>query len=288
MTSDAVPDASPDASTALSTASVAILPGQRRGSEARLEQGVLILGSPVLERRIPVAAIERVEAAGPKGHSLVVVLTAPDADRPDSWTVNGRSAPAVHAFAQALRQVLPVRDATESRADGALLVTDVPVTKPPTDWRRTALRISVSLYLLLAAVMLIAGVLGGYEWYGAVVCWLAGSIAVPLRHGVRAGGEMIREVWRLRTCGILVEGRRLYAGTYEFTDAEGRIHSLTGTSESADRVEILYDPEGQAPAQVGRGTVGTLALAVIVFLLSLAMTTALAALGLAGPFVVLG
>lgn len=83
--------------------------------------------------------------------------------------------------------------------------------------------------------------------------------------------------------GVLAEGRRLYAGAYELSDLEGRARQLTGTSEHAGRVEILYDPEGRTEAQVGRGTTGTLIFAVFVFLISLAMATGLAVLALAGP-----
>lgn len=241
---------------------------------------MLVLESPALETSIPVAAIERVETV--EGNRLVVVLTAPQGDRPSSWTVDGRSGPAVDAFAHVLRQALPVRDASEPRADGALTVTEVPVVKPPLDRRRAASRVAVSLYLLAAAAMLIGGVLGGYDWFVALMCWLMGSIAVPLRHAVRGGREMVRETWRLRTCGILVEGRRAAAGGYKFTDVRGKSHRLRDTAESAERVEILYDPDSPASAQVGRHTGGTLAFAVVVLLLSLAMTTALAALGLAG------
>ncbi|MEV6756886.1 hypothetical protein [Streptomyces sp. NPDC051214] len=240
------------------------------------------------ERRIPVAAIERVEVKGPKGRRLVVVLTAPEAGDRESLTVYSRSAPGVLALAHTLRQSLPIRDETQPRADGALLVTRVPVAKPATDWRRVALRCSVSLYLLAAAAMLIRGVSGAAEWYVALACWLIGIVAVPLRHGVRAGWEMARETWRLRTCGVLVEGRKLYSGTYEFTDIEGRARQLTDAYESAEQVQILYDPTAaEQVAQVGPRTAGTLAFAALVCLLSLAATVTLAAIGVAGPLAVL-
>ncbi|MGW6023376.1 hypothetical protein [Streptomyces sp. NPDC055099] len=146
----------------------------------------------------------------------------------------------------------------------------------------------MSLYLLAAVMMLIAGLSGAVEWYAALACWLVGAVAVPLRHGVRAGWEMTRETWRLRTCGVLVEGRKVYSGTYEFTDTDGRARQLTDSYESAEQVRILYDPTaaGQV-AQVGRRTAGTLAFAALVCLLSLIMTAALAALGVAGPLVAL-
>ncbi|MEV0521965.1 hypothetical protein AB0I66_00960 [Streptomyces sp. NPDC050439] len=290
MTSDGISTAAADAaaSTNAQAASPVILPGRRRGSVTRLDHGVLIVQSRASQRRIPVAAIERVEVKGPKGRRLVVVLTAPQASDQESLTVYSRSAPAVLAFAHTLRQSLPVRDEAQPRPDGALLMTRAAVAKPVIDRRRAVLRCSVSLYMLAAATMLIAGLSGAVEWYAALACWLIGAVAVPLRHGVRAGWEMTRETWRLRTCGVLVEGRKLYSGTYEFTDADGRTRQLTDTYESAEQVRILYDPTaaGQV-AQVGRRTAGTLAFALIVFLLSLAMTVALAAIGVAGPLAAL-
>ncbi|MFF8811530.1 hypothetical protein [Streptomyces pactum] len=283
MTSDETAGTSSGASAVPETASAVILPGRRRGFEARLEQGTLVLKTPAFRRRIPIACIERMESAGSGGRSFTVVLTAPRTIRPTSWTVHGRSAPAVRAFTEALRRKLPVRDSTEPRADGSLLVTETPVAKPPADRRRTAARVAVTLYLLAAAAMLSAGVLGAYEWYVALMCWLFGSLAIPLRHFVYGGWHFVRETWRLRTHGVLVEGRRLYADAYEFTDLEGRVHQLTGTSEYTAQVEILHDPEGRAEAQVGRGTTGTLVFAVLVLLVSLVTATALAVLALAGP-----
>ncbi|MGW0908638.1 hypothetical protein [Streptomyces sp. NPDC002853] len=294
MTSDAISAAAAAAGAAADTnqaskvTSPVILPGRRRGSVTRLEQGVLIVRSRGSERRVPVAAIERVDIKGPKGRRLVVVLTAPEAGDRESMTVFSRSTPAVLAFAQTLRQALPVRDATQPRSDGALSVTRSSVAKPAGDWRRAAVRCSVSLYVLAAATMLISGICGAVEWYAALACWLIGAVAVPLRHGVRAGWEMIRETWRLRTCGILVEGRKLHSGTYEFTDIDGRTRQLTDHYESAEQVRILYDPTAAGQiAQVGSRTAGTLIFAVLVCLLSLAMTVALAVIGVAGPLAAL-
>ncbi|MFJ8540655.1 hypothetical protein ACIRFH_01310 [Streptomyces sp. NPDC093586] len=260
-----------------------VLPGRRRGFEARLERGALVLKTPASDRRIPLTAIERTETPGAGGRSFTVVLTAPRTIRPTSWTVHGRRAPAVEAFADALQRRLPVRDAAELRADGALLVTETPVAKPPADRHRTASRVAVALYLLAAAAMSAAGFLGSYGWFVALICWLFGSLAIPMRHFVCGGWEFTGDTWRLRTHGVLVEGRRLYAGAYEYTDLEGRGRRLTGTSEYAEQAEILYDPEGRTEAQVGRGTTGTLVFAVFVLIVSLAMTAALVALALAGP-----
>lgn len=103
------------------------------------------------------------------------------------------------------------------------------------------LRLYVGLYLLTT------GLLGTREWYVALGCWLAGSIAV------RGGGEMGWEEWRLRTRGVFVEGHRVYARTYEFTDVEGHTRRLTDDYASGERVEILHDPApGRDTARIGR------------------------------------
>ncbi|MFC8172368.1 hypothetical protein [Streptomyces sp. NPDC057325] len=285
MASDGTTSTSSDADTVSAAVSAMILPGRRRGFEARLEHDMLILETPASSRRIPLAAIERTETPKSGGRSFAVVLTAPRTDRPVSWTVSGRRASAVRAFADALQQELPVRDASGPRADGALLVSETPVAKPPVDRRRIASRTAVSFSLLAAAAMLTAGILGAYEWYSALACWLIGSLAVPLRHFVCGSWEITRETWRLRTRGVLVEGRQLYAGAYEFTDLEGGSRELTGTSAYAERVEILYDPGSRTVAQVGRGTTGTLVFAVFFFIVCLSMATALAGLALAGPLI---
>ncbi|MFH9120441.1 hypothetical protein [Streptomyces globisporus] len=122
----------------------------------------------------------------------------------------------------------------------------------------------MGFYLLAAALMLTTGLLGAREWYVALGCWLAGSAAVPVGHGVRAGGEMGREAWRLRT-------RR-----------------LTDDYSSGERVEILHDPApGRDTAQIGRRTTGTLVFAGCVCLLSLVVAAALVAIGLTGPLAAL-
>lgn len=121
MTSGAIP-----IGTASATTSPVVMPGRRRGHEAWLDQDMLILRTSPLDRDIPVAVIERGEVAGSGGHGFVVVLTAPEDDRPECWTAHGGSAPAAHA----LRQALPVRDAAEARATGAPLLTGTPVSKP--------------------------------------------------------------------------------------------------------------------------------------------------------------
>ncbi|MEV5676336.1 hypothetical protein [Streptomyces sp. NPDC052179] len=143
-------------------------------------------------------------------------------------------------------------------AEAGVAASPAPPKESSRGRSRTVLRLSVGFYLLAAALMLTTGLLGAREWYVALGCWLVGSIAVPVGHGVRAGGEMGREAWRLRTCGVLVEGRRVYARTYEFTDVEGRTRRLTDDYTSGERVEILHDP---APdwdtTQIGRRTTGT-------------------------------
>ncbi|MFJ9704358.1 hypothetical protein [Streptomyces sp. NPDC101234] len=103
-----------------------VLHGRRR-SAARLRSGVLLREQGGVRRRIPVAAIERVEVRGRTGRELAVFLTSND-PRPAApgRSLVSRSAPAVREFAEAPRRALPVRDAAEPRPDGASLVSVEP------------------------------------------------------------------------------------------------------------------------------------------------------------------
>lgn len=102
-----------------------VLHGRRRAS-VRLRDGVVLLEAEGLRRRIPVAAIERVDVHGANGRRLTVVLTG---DEPVAYHLRCRSAAAVHEFAQAVRRALPVRDADEPRPDGVGPVTEEPLER---------------------------------------------------------------------------------------------------------------------------------------------------------------
>ncbi|MFV5998262.1 hypothetical protein ACNPQM_39325 [Streptomyces sp. NPDC056231] len=276
-----------------------ILRGRAR-SAARLEAGVLVLELEGVRRRIPVAAIERVETVGSRGRRLVVVLTGGETAGPTTWTLTCRSAHAVHAFAEGLRRALPVRDDTEPQTDGAQLVSEERMPRPDLDWRRLAPRIAGALYGLVLACMAIAAAFGSDRMFLGALCWLFGSLAVPVRHGVRAGWELWREAWGLRCRGILVEGTlvgrysvpsgesSILQFEYEFTDAQGAVRRHKGADGGPDRVEILYDPLADDASTVGRGTIAMLVFGAFVLLVCLALFTAAVVSGLAALFIALG
>ncbi|MFE9098590.1 hypothetical protein [Streptomyces sp. NPDC007264] len=91
-----------------------MLHGKGRAS-ARLRDGAVLLKADGVRRRIPVAAIERVDVHGAGGRRLTVVLTG---DEPVAYHLRCRSAPAVHEFAHAVSRALPTRDADERRPNG--------------------------------------------------------------------------------------------------------------------------------------------------------------------------
>ncbi|MDQ0600358.1 hypothetical protein QF037_004703 [Streptomyces canus] len=108
--------------------SLLVLHGRRR-SVARLRAGVVLLETGGVRHRIPVAAIARVDATGPGGRVLTVVVATTPTDSV-THSVTSRSAPAVRAFAEAVRRALPVRDADEPRPE----VSAEPVEGPARTW----------------------------------------------------------------------------------------------------------------------------------------------------------
>ncbi|WP_316757176.1 hypothetical protein [Streptomyces herbicida] len=112
-----------------------VLHGRRR-SVARLRSGELLLEAGAVRRKIPVAAIERVEVRGSEGCEPAVVLTSAAPD-PATYTLASRSAPAVREFAEAASRAVPARDADEPRRDGVARVTTEPVQRPGSRRRGT-------------------------------------------------------------------------------------------------------------------------------------------------------
>ncbi|MEU6573248.1 hypothetical protein [Streptomyces sp. NPDC046805] len=256
-----------------------VLHGRLR-SVARLRSGELLLDAAGVRRRIPVAAIERAEAGGAKGRELTVVLTAVGSD-PVTYTLVSRSAPAVREFAEAVRRALPVRDAGEARRDGAGLVSEEPLERPtPKPDRKGRLRRTAWIGCLLMACVLLVGV--GVNpllyWLFSLPVGFAGFLAA------RGGWEFLRDTWVLRTRGITVEGRLTSSfpstgqnGTvmqhvYTYVDARGETRERTGSEGGAERVEIVYDPEGPDEVnKVGRGTTVQLIGSLVFFLLGVAV-----------------
>lgn len=244
-----------------------ILHGRHRTS-IRVRDGVVLLVADGVQRRIPMAAIERIDVHGPKGRWLTVVLTGSE---PATYHLRCRSAPAVHEFAQAVRQALPVRDAAEPRPDGAVSVSEVPLERAtPHRVRRMWWSLGGAYGLVL--VLLIATRAGTVP----VVLWVTAPVAIGGGgFGVRIGWKNVREAWGMRTRGITVEGRlqrsHRYNGveqfTYTYVDNQGEQRELASAGGGTERAEITYDPADLKTAQVGRGTTGWLAFGAALILL---------------------
>lgn len=246
-----------------------VLYGRRR-SAVRLRAGVLLWDQERTRRRIPVAAVERVEVGGPKGQELTVVLTASDATAAPAVTyvLRARSAPMVREFAAAVSRALPVRDAEEPRPDGAGLVTEEVAKR----WRPTPAQ-------WLAAGLLVAYALVALGLWSAgrvapMVLWLTGPVVGLIGVGLVTGGWEVRgRASALRDRGITVEGRleRSYEEessgdetvtkyVYSFVDTRGGTHERHGTQgRGRELVEIVYDSEDPDNNKVGRRTAAPLA-----------------------------
>ncbi|MFF4398290.1 DUF3592 domain-containing protein [Streptomyces sp. NPDC001480] len=252
-----------------------VLHGRGRAS-ARLRDGVLLLESGGVRRRIPVGAIERVEVRGGKGRELAVVLTAADPARAKTYTLTARSAPAVGAFAGAVRRALPARVPGKPRADGAARVSVEPLERPGLEpWR-------VGLWALGVSLLLVAGLLAACgAGAKAVALWLAGAVVLGFGAvAVRSACGQVRDAVVLRRRGITVEGRLKYSfdtgsgedrvthHVYRYVDALGEPRERTGEEGGPDQVEIVYDPEDpEGTTKVGRGTAGQLTSGVLGLLL---------------------
>jgi hypothetical protein len=259
-----------------------VLHGRRR-SVARLRAGVVLLETDGVRHRIPVAAIARVDATGPGGRVLTVVVattpTTPTDPVTYSYSLTSRSAPAVRAFAEAVRRALPVRDADEPRPQ----VSAEPVERSGPHLGYAILGALVLTYVLVAVVLVNRG--AGEQ---AVVYWLAGPMLTGAGGTVLPGGvRTVREAVVLRRRGITVEGRRersYEVGTgedaathhmYAYVDALGNARTRSGRQGGADEVDILYDPEDpEGTTKVGHRTAGHLFLGLFRLVLGLATVSA--------------
>ncbi|MFC5153884.1 hypothetical protein [Streptomyces amakusaensis] len=251
----------------------------RRGAVARWEPGVLLVQTRKERHRIPVAAIEEVEVRGRRGRVLAVVLASGDGVAPAATRlVKCRSAPAVDAFAAALRAELSVRDAAE-RGQGAGTVSVERLERPKRRARPRLRTVAVALYLLVLAwlVAVLVGEpahRGSFTAVSALVCWiLSPGLAALGRLVTPVVWELIEEPWRLRTRGITVTGElvRTYQreGTwfvYAFTDTRGRKRTCRSRDGGPGRVEITYDPERAGLSRVGSSTTGDLVFGGVLFL----------------------
>ncbi|MFD3533289.1 hypothetical protein [Streptomyces sp. NPDC058664] len=250
-----------------STASSPLVLHGRFGRRARLRSGELLLESRRELRRIPVAAIERVEARGRGGRTLAVVLTGPGSGsgEAETYLLGSRSPAAVARFVALLDEALPVRDADEPRTPGSRQVTvERRARREGTGWSRVrearAGTVAAVGFCLVMAVLLFAG-----AWEGALY-W----VFVPLLAGAGVslaglGWTSARQGWVLVTRGITVDGRRKNSGSvdtgdpdalyvYLFTDADGVPRGYRGSNGGRDEEEITYDPRNPAVCQLRRRT----------------------------------
>ncbi|MEU6254076.1 hypothetical protein [Streptomyces sp. NPDC047043] len=240
----------------------------RRGASIRLRDGVVLLAADGVQRRIPVAAIERIDVHGPKGRRLAVVLTG---EEPVAYHLRCRSAPAVHEFAQAVQRALPVRDTDEPRPDGAGLVTEEPLERAAPNRVRQLWWALGGVYVLVLVLLVVTG-----AGVVPVLLWVAAPEAIGGGgFGVHIGWKLVREAWGMRTRGITVEGRlqrshwynSVEQYTYAYVDNQGEQRELTTSGGGAERAEITYDPADPGTAQVGRGTTGWLVFGLVLILL---------------------
>ncbi|MFC7219242.1 hypothetical protein ACFQLX_13850 [Streptomyces polyrhachis] len=138
-----------------SAASPLILHG-RSGTRARLDGDAFVLEQGGALRRIPLSAIARVEIAGRGDRTLRVTLTAAPGDQPAHHAVRCASAPAVRAFAAALTEAVPVRDAAERQAERAARVPLERVAR----WRLPRLTAQTWMLVAVAGGLSLAGSLG--------------------------------------------------------------------------------------------------------------------------------
>ncbi|MFJ6085284.1 hypothetical protein ACIQI8_28140 [Streptomyces sp. NPDC092369] len=228
----------------------------------------MLLTADGVRRRIPVAAVERIDVHGPKGRRLTVVLTGSE---PVAYRLRCRSGPAVREFAQALQRALPVRDAAEPRTDGAVLVTEEPLARAVPNRARQLWWGLGSAYVLVLVLLIVtdAGVVPVLLWVAAPEAIGGGGF------GVHVGWKVVREAWGMRTRGITVEGRlqrsHWYEGveqyTYAYVDKQGERRELTTSTAGGDPAEITYDPAHPATAQAGTGTTGWLVFGAVLILL---------------------
>ncbi|MFE8940594.1 hypothetical protein ACFYNX_24285 [Streptomyces sp. NPDC007872] len=227
------------------------------GRRARLRSGELLLRSGREVRRIPVAAIERVEVRGLRGRTLVVVLTGQEPDAARTHRFASLRPTAVKRFATVLREALPVRDTAELALSGPSLVRVEALERPGLPSVRWDVAVVVAFFLVLAALLITR------SWTGAVLWPLVPTLVGAGVSLTELGWKPVREGWILAVRGITVDGRRENSGSvdagdsdasyvYLFTDAEGAMRAYRGTNGGRDEEEILYDPRNPGVNQLRR------------------------------------
>ncbi|MFD3457054.1 hypothetical protein ACFWVC_33370 [Streptomyces sp. NPDC058691] len=234
-----------------------------RGVAARFRGDDVLLSEGHVRRRIPVAAIEEVRAAGPQGSTAEIVLTT--AGGPATvHSVTHHNSRAVTAFTAAVNAALPARDADEPRQDGEALVEVTSTRSRPVKDAKPAEEASTADAVGgFAALVLILGWLAGLIWRlvdgeGALRWGLA---ILPAFIGFGALAGCVSELGKglaLRRRGITViaafdrkeqpaDSEASAVTVYRFTDLKGVVHDYRGSGRrvegDAQRVEITYDPD---------------------------------------------
>ncbi|MEV6738338.1 hypothetical protein AB0N14_15990 [Streptomyces sp. NPDC051104] len=197
-----------------------------RGTTARLRAGDLLLEGGGVRRRIPLEAVERVEAGGSRGATLVLILTS-DGSRPQTYEVHSGSPPAVRAFAATVAEAMPVRDADERRGDGSRLVGVEPLPDKPKrlDGFPRGVVIGAGVWLLVLLVIFVRvedKERDGVLWMVAPLLSLPGAMTV---HMLWTG---IRDALVLPRRGITVVGRLVDTEV----DSEGNPSTYRGSPTS--------------------------------------------------------
>ncbi|MFF9209456.1 MULTISPECIES: hypothetical protein [unclassified Streptomyces] len=234
----------------------------RRGRAARLSGAELLLDTAGLRRRIPLAAIERVETGGAGDRVLTVVLRTDGTRPPPAYSLTARRAPQAAAFAQ--RVSAAGAAAGEWPPGGAPDAVREEPLKRGTRRPRSRWWWVVPTVYLAGFVALVAAGAGA----GALFGWLVVPLLLaPAVVAVLGGAELVRQGRALRARGVVAQARlaRTYAlhgedsgegCVYLYVDGRGHAHEWRGRGSAAERVEILYDPDDPEVARLGRGAVG--------------------------------
>ncbi|MEV4447806.1 hypothetical protein [Streptomyces mirabilis] len=227
-----------------------------RRTTALFERDAVLLDRRGNRLRIPLAAIETVRTGGGSRRRVIgIVLTSAGAT-PVVHTLSPPSTTAATAFADTVNAALPVRDAAEPRADGATLVTTVPV--PPRTERKDRWttsrerRVQWAFGALFALGTALAAATG--EWT-LVLLWVTSY--APFLVGCALTHIVYRATvnwWLLRRRGITVLAVYKdsdYVGdvlikTYSFADVAGSERTFSGSGRlmgtDPERIEVTYDP----------------------------------------------
>ncbi|MEN1891235.1 DUF3592 domain-containing protein [Streptomyces mirabilis] len=245
-----------------------VLRGQ--GMRAWLRSGELVLDGDGVRQRIPLSAIERVEAEGPRGATLVIVLTS-CGSLPERYAIRSGSPSAVQAFVATVAKVVPITDADEPRSDGSRLVRVEPLPAKPKrmDEFQRKLLIGAGVWALLLGAIIVRGEdteRNSVLWAVAPLFTLPGAMCVHTlwtgirdalvlpRHGITVVGDLV-------DTEVDSEGS-IVAYVYEFTDMDGGVHRHRGMFGSEESIEITYDPSRPTRSRV-HGHAGASALVTV-------------------------